>query len=261
MPINIPPIKWVGSPNYTQGRGKFSKPLAIVVHVMEGTIESASSWFQFVGNPKNEEDQSKRVSAHFGISETGVIEQYVSSSNTAWANGVINNPNWNLLKRYPSVNPNDYTISIEHEGYFNKPATPDQFLASVSLAAYLCYHWGIGRSGNSFNLIPYVDIIGHNQIDSVNRGNCPGKKINIEQYTQAVNDRLHSLYLNQVQWYEGFNVAKKLTQGTPYDAGEAVAKEETKTVIVQRQLGSKGKYLYTTDDNTLWVALDQSKLT
>ena len=72
---------------------------------MSGTLIGTDSWF---ANP------ASKVSSHFGVGKNGEIHQYVKLENTAWANGVVKNPNWPLLQN--GVNPNYYTVSIEHEG-------------------------------------------------------------------------------------------------------------------------------------------------
>ena len=82
----------VPSPNYglpqgTQGRAG-NKVIAIVDHIMAGTLVGTDSWFQ---NP------SSQVSAHFGVGKNGQIHQYVDINNVAWANGVVNKPSWPLL--------------------------------------------------------------------------------------------------------------------------------------------------------------------
>ena len=97
--------------NFTKGRNGY-RPIAIVMHIAEGTMPGAHAWFN---NP------SSKASSHYMIGKTGVIWQFVEESDTAWCNGAINKPTWKLLK--PNVNPNLYTISIEHEGNCMIPET------------------------------------------------------------------------------------------------------------------------------------------
>ena len=90
--------------------------------------------------------------------------QLVADTNAAWANGGVKNPTWQPL--IPNVNPNQYTLSIEHEGWPNEPLTDAQYAATLELHAMLCDRWQIPRDRDH--------IIGHYEIDSVDRPNCPG---------------------------------------------------------------------------------------
>lgn len=149
-----PPVTWIGSPNFTPGR-KGQQPVAIVYHIMAGTLAGTDSWFR---NPRN------KVSAHFGVGKDGSIHQYVREEDAAWANGRVNKPSWPLLK--PGVNPNLYTISIEHEGQPGEPFTEAMYRASLALTRYLLGRWSIPADPDH--------LIGHYRIDSVNRPDCPG---------------------------------------------------------------------------------------
>lgn len=165
-----PDFKWVGSPNFYANRTDFygrhwtQGPKAIICHISAGTMASMDSWFQ---NP------SAEASAHFGISKTGEIHQYVKLEDAAWANGAVNKGTWALLKEYPGWNPNLYTISIEHEGSHPNAAagqfwapTEAQLQASIRLIAWLCWKYNIP--------VDRVHIAGHYEIDAVNRPYCPG---------------------------------------------------------------------------------------
>ena len=67
---------------------------------------------------------------------------------------------------YSGVNPNYYTISIEHEGNSGDTFTEEQYQATLSLHKWLIEELGIEVSTDT--------IIGHYRIDSVNKTNCPG---------------------------------------------------------------------------------------
>ena len=173
---------WKGSPNFWDNRNGF-KPEAIVIHIMDGTLVGTDSWFA---------DSQSQVSAHYGIGQSGEIHQYVKEEQAAWHAGKINSPSWNLLK--PGINPNYYTIGIEHEG---KPETiwPDDMKkASAVLIRSICQRWNIS--------IDREHIIGHYQIDSVRRPNCPA-------YNKAIIDELISLAnveSNQEKLARGFSL-------------------------------------------------------
>src|SRR5438874_2970529 len=103
-------ISWIGCApgNFRQGRPAGFRPEAVVIHIMDGPMSAADSHFN---------DPKAKVSAHYGIGRDGEIHQYVKETDTAFHAGIIVNPIWPLLK--PGVNPNFYTIGIEHEGLGN----------------------------------------------------------------------------------------------------------------------------------------------
>lgn len=146
-------IEWVGTPNYTAGRGK-NKPIAIVNHITAGLMPSCLDWLQ---NPFS------KVSAHYLVTRDGKILQLVKDEDTAWANGIVNKPSWGL---YNGSNPNRYTLSIEHEGYSGEELTEKQYQATLWLHRQLCAKWNIASHRQT--------IIGHYRIDSIRKANCPG---------------------------------------------------------------------------------------
>jgi N-acetyl-anhydromuramyl-L-alanine amidase AmpD len=150
-------VKWIGTPNFATGR-KGYKPLAIINHIMEGTLAGTDDWF---GKTESQ------VSSHYGIGRNGEVHQYVKEEDTAWANGRKLEPNQAWLANFPAdVNPNLWTISIEHEGYPDQPLTPEQTAATIELQRYLCAKWDIP--------VDDVHITGHFRIDSQWKADCPG---------------------------------------------------------------------------------------
>jgi len=151
-------IKWIGSPNYGLPRGtkgrKGHKVIAIVDHIMAGSLIGTDSWF---GTTRSE------ASAHFGIGKNGEIHQYVELADVAWHAGKVRKPDWALLK---DANPNYYTIGIEHEGQSGDVFTEAQYQATLWLHKRLIKQYDIPVTNDT--------IIGHYRIDSVNKANCPG---------------------------------------------------------------------------------------
>lgn len=152
-------IKWVGASaaDFHPGRNGYS-PVAIVNHIMCGTESGTDGWFN---NP------AAKVSAHYGVSKTGEVHQYVKDADTAYAVGGVNQPIWSLLSHY-SINPNDWTISIEHEGQPVDGLTEAQYQATLWLHRKLIADHGIPLDTNH--------IVGHCVLDTVNRKDCPGDK-------------------------------------------------------------------------------------
>ena len=148
----MPTEEWDPSPNFSSRDGR--KIIAIVNHVTAGAFPGCLSWLQ---NP------IAQASAHYIVTKTGRIIQLVKEGDKAWANGIVNKPNWSL---YDGTNPNLYTLSIEHEGQSGEPLTEAQYQSSLFLHKELTLKYGIP--------IDTGHIIGHYRIDSVNRPNCPG---------------------------------------------------------------------------------------
>jgi len=118
--------------NFMLGRPGGLRPSAIVIHISEGTLASADAWFN---------NDSAQVSAHYCVGRTGEVHQYVSEEDTAYHAGTPVNPTWRLLR--PRVNPNFYTIGIEHEGRAQDQWTDAQYGASAELVAQIARRWSI----------------------------------------------------------------------------------------------------------------------
>lgn len=154
----------VGSPHFSQGR-KTYKPEAIVIHVMEGSLTGTDGWFR---------DPRSSVSAHYGVGKGGEVHAYVLEKDTAWHAGRVNAPVWPLIKsagRNQYINPNYYTIGIEHEGTGLTDWTPEMYNASAALIKEICTRWNIPLDRNH--------IIGHRDIYSLKT--CPGPKADINR--------------------------------------------------------------------------------
>lgn len=159
-------IQWIGSPNRDKGREGY-KPDAIVLHIMEGTLKGTDAWF------KSEESG---VFAHYEIGKTGEIHQYVGESDTAWHAGHIVASSWLLLKR--DVNPNWYTIGIEHEGRAETPWSDTMYRASAKLIDDICRRWSIPCDQHH--------IIGHREIRSDKT--CPGFEVDLDRLIDMVKE-------------------------------------------------------------------------
>lgn len=144
------------SPNFTRGRGVY-KPELIVIHIMDGTLAGTADWFQF-----GSANEGRPVSAHYGVGANGEVHQYVAEENQAWHAGRVSLTSFKLWKQ--GVNPNLYTIGIEHEGNANSVWSAAMKSTSAELIKQICLR----------NNIP-IDrdhIIGHYQIFS-DKPNCP----------------------------------------------------------------------------------------
>jgi N-acetylmuramoyl-L-alanine amidase len=146
---------WTPSPNYWQGRPR-GKPIAIVIHTMDGTLAGCDSWFQ---NPDSE------VSAHYGVGLDGEVHVYVRTANRAWANGLVEAGS--IWPQLDDGNPNDLTVAIETED-LGRPdvqvVTDEQYAEVRTLVRTVWSRYGRGY------------LLGHNQIAPLSRSGCPGER-------------------------------------------------------------------------------------
>ena len=160
--MNKPSVVSLPSPNRGGYQGTRRED-ALVLHITQGT--DSRSW---LCNPASD------ASANYLIERDGTIYELVPPDESAWANGVVDNPNTNnaLINKWLSegINFNQRTISIEHEGFTSNnhggSLSAAQTDATIRLQAWLC---------SQFNIAPDQDhILGHYEVDSVNRPFCPG---------------------------------------------------------------------------------------
>jgi hypothetical protein len=144
------PKTWIGcaARNFHVGRNGV-KPEAIVVHVIVGSLKSAG--FTFL-DPKLDLPRS----AHYGVGKAGEIHQYVAEEDTAYHAGTVVGARAKLVIDRAPMNPNRYTIGIEHEGIPDTPWPEKQIDASARLIAEVAGRWGM--SIDATHIIPHRDI-------------------------------------------------------------------------------------------------------
>lgn len=185
--------KKVNTPNFTRGRAS-QVVLASTQHVTAGPkgreFQSCIEWF---GNPAAE------ASAHFAVDKDGTVVQFVSIYDTAWANGLqwltvpragaqwtgvgwYNargkkvSPLWPLLK--VPTNPNLTTISVEHAGQPNEAWTEPMFDSTVHILRWIGATLGVAWT-------PRKTLIGHFELDTVDKRNCPGPNVDWDRLAVA----------------------------------------------------------------------------
>jgi N-acetyl-anhydromuramyl-L-alanine amidase AmpD len=128
-------------------------PRILVVHIMVGFMAGTDTIFR---NPHTE------ASAHFGVSRTGKVWQWVRTGDIAWH----------------AFDANSYSIGVEHEGFPTQRLTDRQIEATGELYAWLNDQYpaidlwvnkNIGGSGIAY----------HEQYHAWNldEHSCPGKLI------------------------------------------------------------------------------------
>ena len=146
--------------NFRKGRSNGLKPEAIVIHIICGSLESAKAQFA---------DPAAQVSAHYGVGRDGRVLQFVEEEDTAFHAGIVVSPTWKGIKG--GLNPNLYTIGIEHEGQPADDWTDAQYQASAELVAGIAARWQI--------LLDPDHIVLHREIRASKT--CPGEKFDRAQ--------------------------------------------------------------------------------
>lgn len=136
-------------------------PIANVIHIAEGTFAGTVSWFQ---------DPRSPALAHFvvGKRENECVQMarfQDACVHAGWNKGI-----WKL---HNGISPNFRTIGIENAGFTGEKFTDWQ---------YRCNAWIISVSAKRFSFPINEDtVIGHYQLDQVNRKNCPGTGIDFQR--------------------------------------------------------------------------------
>jgi N-acetyl-anhydromuramyl-L-alanine amidase AmpD len=238
-------ITSVLSPNFTQGRRTY-RPEAVVIHVMDGTLKGTDSWFS---------SPLSQVSAHYGIGRNGEVHQYVEEIDTAWHAGRIHDPTWPLIKKTSDgmyINPNYYTIGIEHEGNEQSEWTDTMYATSAEMIRKICQRWSIPADR--------LHIIGHHEIYSLK--NCPGLKVDMDKLIALVNGSTQHVN-GQISKTEKFGKVTTLTR-LNLRAGPGKVYKITNMVNAGIQLAydgftmqgetvnGNGKWFYTEEGNWFW---------
>jgi len=161
---------------------------AVVLHIADGL---GSPYEHFNRRPTS---LSPGTSAHFWVSKEGVVHQFRPTRDICWANGILDHPDHSsplvFLMHSAGINPNDYTIAVEHEGKAGEELTMPQQASSIALVRWIGFAYNIPLNQNT--------VLGHNQFDSVNRKFCPGFDLTPWRMGGAlgmgIQDLFHSLW-------------------------------------------------------------------
>lgn len=159
-------------PTYFRG---MCKPIAVVMHIMQGYSGTAVEWAK-AGH--------YGASWHFTVARDGRVWQHLNLDDGGYHAGIgagAPTPTWRLWMGH-QFNVNSYTIGIEHEGFSGEPYPLVQQRASAKLTAWLCETLGIPADRDH--------LIGHNEIDVVNRRLDPGPTWGWAQYLELVEDHM-----------------------------------------------------------------------
>ncbi len=169
-----PGATWHPSPNLWPGRDGWRVD-GIVLHGTAGGDGPGVA--AFLSDPATE------ASTHYVIGQDGAVFQLVRLADSAWGNGIPVQPAWPLVAERPGVNPNRYTVSIEHakcSADNSDRLTERQLSSSVALVRWLLAELP-RRDLAGDHLLGHLAagdvaavVIGHCAIDSVTRAHCPG---------------------------------------------------------------------------------------
>lgn len=143
----------------------------IVLHITDGNdVDGAINHWK---KPEVE------ASAHYIIDKDGTIYRVVDEANTAWCNGLVNQPDLTnpIIARlaHQGVNPNRVTIGVEIVGRPGPTKPSAQWAAVRELVTDLCRRYQLPQDR--------THVIGHYQLDRVNRLRCPS--LTAQQWAEA----------------------------------------------------------------------------
>ncbi len=158
------------SPNYHVSSAKIK---AIVYHGTAGSLWASINWLR---NPQPNNPKA-RVSANYVVGKDGGCWELVDwmAGRRAWANGVVENPDrsvkWLVEAIEKGINPNDLTVSIEHEATtwemeHRAKMTDAQFNTSIELTALILKAARLTAN--------HETMLSHSQISGTRKYNCPG---------------------------------------------------------------------------------------
>ncbi|HLH41720.1 MAG TPA: peptidoglycan recognition family protein [Bryobacteraceae bacterium] len=175
-------IKWIGCApnNFRPGRPPGSEVTAIVIHIIDGSRVGADATFldNTLADPR---------SAHYSVGVDGTVHQYVKECDTAFHAGVVVNPVWKGLKKNAlgeHVNPNSYTIGIEHEGKPEDEWTDAMYASSAALLGEIS-----GRYP-ALKVLTRENVIMHREIRADKA--CPGFKVDMDRLIAEASARAES---------------------------------------------------------------------
>jgi N-acetyl-anhydromuramyl-L-alanine amidase AmpD len=162
---------WKGSRNYSPGR-RGNRPQAVVIHTSRESLAGIDASFN--------ETRSK-VSAHYGVGRDGRVHQYVREADQAWHAGRTWMPSW--LGYREGVNPNRYTIGIEHAADEAGTLPDVMYEASAALIEEICRRWAIP--------IDPEHVVGHREL--FGRRACPEARFDLARLVRLAAGRADEL--------------------------------------------------------------------
>src|SRR5258706_3789474 len=160
--------------NFRSGRQGFSVR-AVVIHLIDGSQAACDATF---ANPS-----ALHASAHYSVGKNGEVHQYVAESDTAFHAGRILQPAFPLLKKSDGsfINPNLYTIGVEHEGRVDDELPDALYEASSELLAGIAVRHGLSRLQHPENVAMHRAIFALKS--------CPGHQLDLQKLLDLANQK------------------------------------------------------------------------
>lgn len=172
LPTQFPGATWHPIPNYNGWGAPYNvlDAQAFVVHSAEGD-----------GDPPPRFYDGQSAGAHFWNKKDGTLLQLSPLDKPAWANGYLDLANGAqsphpLVRQWyqQQLNPNWFTVSMEHEGVKGEPVTGAQLSNTIAVARWL----------ESLGLALTIDtLLPHNAISATE---CPSGRIPIQQILDTI---------------------------------------------------------------------------
>jgi N-acetylmuramoyl-L-alanine amidase len=172
MASNIIP-KPCAAANFHPGRPSHLTVEAIVIHLIDGSQVGCDATFADTA-------LAVRRSAHYSVGRDGKVHRYVDERDTAFHCGVVVNPTWEGLKKAADgriINPNFYTIGIEHEGRVQDEWTPEMYAASSELMREIASRFP------ALQPLTRRNVVMHREIRATKA--CPGPKADLARLISA----------------------------------------------------------------------------
>jgi N-acetyl-anhydromuramyl-L-alanine amidase AmpD len=227
--------------NFRKGRPSHLRVEAVVIHIIDGPIHAADNVFL------NNELTDPR-SAHFAVSRAGEVRLYVDEADTAFHAGRIVGPTWVGLKRAADgtfINPNFYTIGIEHEGRADDDWPDAMYNATAALLK------DIADRHPQLRPLTRANVVMHREIRS--NKSCPGHVADLTRLLALTGDTpppaLHQLCTRSVV---------NVRSGSPSTKAPIVRTIPAGTVInVVREVqgesvNSVSRWFQNVDDDFVW---------
>jgi N-acetylmuramoyl-L-alanine amidase len=227
--------------NFRAGRPSHLRVEAVVIHVIDGSIQDADATFT------NDALTDPR-SAHYAVSRTGEVRQYVDEDDTAFHAGNIVNATWTGLKKGPdgrNINPNFYTIGIEHEGRATDEWPAAMYAASAELLR------GIADRHPLLRPLSRANVVMHREIRA--NKSCPGHVADLTRLLalagEAAIDTPFQLLTRSTVNVRGGSPSTQAAIVRVIPAGEVV---NVVREIAGESVNGNSRWFQNVDDDFLW---------
>lgn len=187
-------------------------PKLIALHIADGTYEGTKAWFS---------NSASQTSSNFVVGQDGRICQCVPLVKMAWCNGTTTDTTSTKYFGYSTVplvkqlggNANQYSVSIELEGYYSKTQgalTETQLNSLVELIKDIQTQ----VLADYKHTIPFdrEHIVGHYEINPKTKPNCPGQLFPWSELMERLNptgaENENVAYVTRVAYNENYEYAK-----------------------------------------------------